>query len=111
MPEIVPMLCLSTGHLPEAIRRDLDAVAAPGTDFAADDWRSRILATAWFDHGWIVYVPEDGVEDDDIPMPTAVRACLAFARRHRASFLKFDCDVQPLAQLPFFEDEPAPSTR
>ena len=102
MPEIILMLTLSTGHLPAAVRHELDAIAERDADFAPDDWRAHILATAWFGYGWILYVPED--EGDDLPFPTDLRDCFAFARRHRAGFLKFDCDVEPDAELPFFED-------
>lgn len=102
MPELVQMLSLSTGHLPPAVRDDLDAIAAPGADFPTDDWRSRILATNWFGYGWILHVPED--QEQDVAFPSALDDCLAFARAQRVGFVKFHCDVEPIADLAFHDD-------
>lgn len=101
MPEFIPMLCLSTGHLPECVRADLEAITAPGADFEPGDWRHHLLVTAWFGYGWIVYVSED--DEADPPLPAALADALAFARRQRAGFVKFDVDVAPIADLPFYD--------
>lgn len=108
-PEILAMLTLSTGHLPHAVRVGIDAIATPGAAFPADDWRSRFLAAPWFGYGWILYVPED--EGEELPFPAALRDCLALARPLRADFLKFDCDVEPVAGLFFYDDNPVPPRR
>lgn len=101
MPEIQTMLCLSTGHLPQHVRDDMDLIAALGADFSPNEWRSRIMATNWFSYGWIMYVPED--EEQDIPLPIALSDCIAFGRIQRAGFIKFDTDVEPVADLTLYE--------
>lgn len=92
MPEILSVLSLSTSHLTEAVAKRLDEDTAD-----PNDWRTMILATAWFDYGWWVYVPED--EATWTEMPHCLGAAFRYAHQLGVQFIKFDQDAPTVESL------------
>lgn len=54
-----------------------------------------------FHYGWFMYAPEDAHDDRDLPADLA--HVLAHVRAAGFDYVMFDCDVEPIAELPVFE--------
>jgi len=89
MPTIYSVLDLSTAHLPEELRDDLNA--EPG-----------VIAHK-LTYGWLMWVPTDPVEhaaETIDPMPAQVLAVQRYAHSLGCQYVLFDRDADVSAELP-----------
>lgn len=87
-PQVENMLTLSTGHIRQATGEALTLGAADGKG-------GPVACMRWADYGWVVW------RDDDLDVEAwpDLAACFALAREHRATWIRFDCDVDPIDGL------------
>lgn len=90
MAQIEKLLLLSTGHLTEKTTRN--ALAAP-----TDSWP---CSGGPIPYGWFVYAHDENVGDQ---IPADLWRCMVFARGLGCEYVKFDCDVEPIPELPWEE--------
>ena len=86
------ILDLSTSHLPEHL----------GTDLNAHD----AVVAYNLEYGWLMWVPDDPVVDDDDPMgrvPSEVLLIQLYARRWGCDYVLFDADGPVDPNLPAWE--------
>lgn len=85
------MLILSTAHMSESTSRLL-------TDPNAEHPCMVIL---WPCYGWIVWCDTDLMRDDETDYPD-LRACFALAAAMGCAWVRFDCDADPIPDLPTY---------
>lgn len=81
---IINMLVLSTAHLSWRAKQMLEE----GEKIAADK----------VNYGWLCYAHDEFVDE----VPQEYQALCAFANRNGCSWIKFDCDAEPIKDLPTF---------
>jgi hypothetical protein len=92
-PETYKTLVLSTSHVTEATARRFNG---RGSQHSLEDIDGHM--TDWASYGWIFYC-----HDNDDTTPAELMACAAFARALGCRYIQFDCDADPLADLPSWE--------
>lgn len=85
-PNIVPVLVICTLHL-------------PNHDSLDNEEARQLLSVDPTTHGWLVYVPGEG----DIDEPEWIRDIFKFARSLGCKCILFDCDEDPMEQLPIYD--------
>ncbi|NCT98696.1 MAG: hypothetical protein GXD23_15120 [Comamonadaceae bacterium] len=93
--EIHQMLCLSTAHLTQITREQLEN----------DDLEGAIYHPKSM-HGWFLYVPEPALKDllSNLALPQDVRDCLSFASERDIQWLMFDADGPVVHELALYEE-------
>lgn len=89
--ETYKMLALSTSHLRYATARQLDNDHPKA--WAKDLYFGRS------EYGWFVSTVTIPIQK----FPDDLREALDFARRHDCTYVMFDRDVEPIAELPTFD--------
>ena len=103
--EIYHMLTLSTAHLSGETVNTLDAVinglstspmpvCYPKKDFCIHE-----------DYGYFMHIADENDidEEEEEKYPTDIKDVLAYARKHHCQWIMFDCDAEPVHELPTYE--------
>lgn len=101
--EIQSMLVLATSHVTDSTRRALER--APDEDGFAIT--SPFSVMKW-PYGWLVWVDVDAADDERFPEMLAI---MRLARDNGCQWIRFDCDVEPIAELPTHEWPEEPEDR
>ena len=94
-PETYKTLVLSTSHVTEATAKRFNGQSLAASP-ASDDIDGYMCD--WSSYGWVFYC-----HDNDDTTPPELMACAAFARAQGCRYIQFDCDADPLAELPSWE--------
>ncbi|WP_313806638.1 hypothetical protein [Sphingobium sp.] len=101
--EISKMLHLSTAHVTpavaEALDRHAEVVHPLGQRSDPAQWQSHVIAERWSEYGWFIWVKSTGRE----LMPKPLQDCLAFAEGIGMTWIQFDRDCEPIADLPTYD--------
>ena len=92
-PRIDRVMVLSTAHVTALDAQKLDAHAADGMS-AVNSWGPTSES-----YGWHVFVPETGEDAVACGMSGYFVQCLALARFHDCTFIRFDRDEEPVGNL------------
>lgn len=98
---IYTYLELSTGHLTDDTRTQLELTADNPIRIRDTDWPAMSIAT--YDHGFFVTVPDEK-EQDLSGLPDDLAGVMRHAQRAGVSLVRFDSDGDALHSLPFYED-------
>lgn len=100
MPEIQNMMVLSTGHFSKETLQWL-------TDI---DWTCEGPAGGDIPYGWFLYAHDDNMtykridgKLTAIEFPPDLWACFEYARKHHCHYIRFDCDLETVDDLPSYE--------
>lgn len=93
---IEKMLVLSTAHLAPEVARDIDNPSS----IEAQEWREALIVYPHGEYGWLIYIPDHGIDAD---LPPSLEACIALARAHSCSWLLLDRDAAEVSNIPTYE--------
>lgn len=84
------MLALSTGHVSgdTATLMDID--------------KCGLIIYEKEGYGWFVHIPEPFDENKE-SIPKDLYKCITLARKQGCDWIMFDCDVEPIDELPVYE--------
>jgi hypothetical protein len=91
------MCVLSTGHITEEVAQALETffkweVTTP--------WIDALIIYPHGDYGWLIYIPDEGL---DAELPPSLEACIALARASRCQWLLLDRDASQVTNIPTYE--------
>ena len=86
MPEIRTLLALSTAHVSGDTARMLN-------NTTPEKWPVSGGSTSY---GWFIYAHDDCYDE----MPLDLVETFIFARKNGCEYIMFDCDVEPITELP-----------
>jgi hypothetical protein len=89
MPESRALLALSTAHVSGDTARMLN-------ETHHDGWPVSGGPTSY---GWFIYAHDDCYEE----MPYDLVSTFVFARKNGFEYIMFDCDVEPITELPQYD--------
>ncbi len=88
------MLVLSTGH-----------VSMETAELMDNNNISRVVLYNKGDYGWFVYIPDEGIDFDELEdgeCPADLYRCMKYARDNGCDWLMFDCDTETIDELPVY---------
>lgn len=98
MPTSFSVLELCTSHVTKDVGVALDERFRHGA-IDMDSWTYHIVGSPWSEYGWWIWTEVE----DDVGIPPCLRHCLRFAADLGHRWVQFDCDVEPIAELPTWE--------
>lgn len=84
------MLALSTGHVSEETAKLMDIDQCGLVVYEKEDY------------GWFVHLP-DPLDEYKESTPKDLYKCMTFAMKQGCDWVMFDCDVEPIDELPVYE--------
>jgi hypothetical protein len=90
------MCVLSTGHITQEVAQDIDNPSS----IEAQEWREALIVYPHGEYGWLIYIPDEGL---DAELPPSLEACIALARASRCQWLLLDRDASQVTNIPTYE--------
>ena len=107
-PEISPMLFLSTAHLRKETAEAMDLVRVSRQEeegqrhhVLPEGHPLQLVSFDCIEYGYLVWVTDD--EGLLKSMPEEIAAAIRFAKQHGCRYIKFDCDVERIDELPSWD--------
>lgn len=88
---------LSTAHLTAETAAVLEHL---GDNDDADAWLYYVVGSTWLDYGWWIWAEQDDGFDE---LPQCLKDCYLYARGKGWSYIRFDRDAEPIAELPSYD--------